>query len=218
MRRKPQINDMVGDYIRQHFTLYIFTIVLFIMGIIYGSFLIQSLSPSQKQEMIGYISQFFHGLNNNGDTIVSGNIALKQVVFENLKYLVLIWFLGLSIIGMPLIFILIFMKGFVIGFTVSFLISQMQWRGFVFSVVSILPQNLLIVPVFIIASVAGIAFSLSLVISRVRKNGCSQFTHQPVLSYVFLMFIMGSILLVASAFETYVSPYLMKGVANLFYS
>ncbi len=187
------------------------------MGIIYGSFLIQSLSPSQKQEMIGYLSQFFHGLTNNGESIVSTNVALKQVLYEHLKYLVVIWFLGLSIIGMPLIFLLIFMKGFVIGFTVSFLISQLQWKGFVFSFVSILPQNLLIVPVFIIASVAGIAFSLSLVLSRVRKNGCSQFTLQTVLSYSFLMLIMGSILVFASGFETYVSPNLMKSVASLFY-
>ena len=216
--KRQGINDQIGIYVKQHFTLYIFTVVLFIMGVIYGSLIIQSLSIDQKQEMIGYLSQFFHGLTNNDGNIVSSQIALKQVVFEHLKYLGLIWFLGLSIIGMPLIFLLIFMKGFVIGFTVSFLISQLQWKGFLFSFVSILPQNLLIVPAFIIASVAGIAFSLSLVLSRVKKNGyTSQFTHQPFFSYSFLLLIMGAILVAASGFETYISPYLMKGVANLFY-
>ncbi|MFV9510752.1 stage II sporulation protein M [Tepidibacillus sp. LV47] len=216
MRRQP-INNQIGDYVKQHFTLYIFTIVLFIMGVIYGSIIIQSLSLQQKQEMIGYLSQFFHGLTSNGDTIFSKKIALKQVIFDHLKYLGMIWFLGLSIIGMPLIFILIFMKGFVIGFTVSFLISQLQWKGFVFSFVSILPQNLLIVPAFIIASVAGVAFSLSLVLTRIKRNPYSALTHQPFLSYSFLFIMMGAILVVASGFETYVSPYLMRSVANWFY-
>ncbi|TCS84074.1 stage II sporulation protein M [Tepidibacillus fermentans] len=216
MRRRP-INDKIGNYVKQHFSLYIFTIILFIMGVIYGSLIIQSLSSNQKQEMIGYLSQFFHGLTSNGDAVFSTKVALKQVIFEHLKYLGMIWFLGLSIIGMPLILILIFMKGFVIGFTVSFLISQLQWKGFVFSFVSILPQNLLIVPAYIIASVAGIAFSLSLVLSRIKRNPYTPFIHQPFLSFFSLIMMMAAILVVASGFETFVSPYLMRSMANLFY-
>jgi len=206
-----QINNKVHHYIRQNFSLYIFSVILFVMGVFFGSMIIHSLSSNQTQEMISYINQFFHGITNTQDAI---QINFKEVVFEHLKYLVIIWFLGLSIIGMPLIFLVVFMKGFIIGFTISFLIAGLQWKGFVFSMVSILPQNLLIVPVFIIASVAGISFSLSLL----RSRGKIKSSNNPInfLSYTFFIFVLAGVLVLAAGFETYISPSMMKAVTTLF--
>lgn len=206
-----QIDYRIQNYVKEHFSLYIFAIILFIMGVIFGSMIVHSLSPDQKQEMITYISKFFHGINQT-DQWMESKVAFRQVVFEYLKYLFLLWFLGLSIIGMPFILILLFMKGFMVGFTISFLIAELQWKGFLFSFVAILPQNLLIVPVIIIAGVAGISFSLSLIRAR-GQNRIRQY-QQPFISYSFLMLILGGVLIFASGFESYVSPWLMKSVTT----
>ena len=51
------------------------------------------------------------------------------------------------------------MKGMVIGFTVGFLVNQMGWNGFLLSFVSVLPQNFIIIPVFIMtATIVGFNF------------------------------------------------------------
>ncbi len=195
---------------KEHVTLYIFTIILFMMGVIFGSFVIYSLSPSQKQELISYISNFLFGIGKNG--LQGTKLAFKQIFFDNLKYLGIIWFLGLSIIGMPLIFLVIFLKGFLIGFTISFFISQLHWQGFLLSLVTIVPQNLLIVPVLIIAGVSGTLFSLSLMKGRGKNKALS--SQQTFTSYSMLILILGGIIFFASLYEAYITPYLMKLIST----
>ena len=52
----------------------------------------------------------------------------RESYFSQLKYIGFIWILGISIIGLPLIFILLFAKGVVVGFTVGFSKSAwMEW-------------------------------------------------------------------------------------------
>lgn len=203
-------NNNLQNYMKENLSLYIFTTVLFIMGVIFGAIITHSLSLNQKQELIAYISGFLSDIGN-GDWSNS-TIIFRQELFSNLKYLVAIWFLGLSIIGMPIIFLIIFMKGFLIGFTISFLISQLKWQGFMFSLVSVVPQNLIIVPVLIIAGVSGTLFSLSLMKGRDKLKTANG--QQTFLSYSLLILILGIVLVIATGFETYVSPYLMKVVTK----
>ena len=211
MRKRSPRSYQLENYVKKNMSLYIFTIILFVMGVVFGSLIIHTLSLVQKEEMISYLSQFFHGISNNGEKWLTEQTSVQQVVFENIKYLTVIWFLGLSIIGMPIIFLLLFMKGFVVGFTISFLVSQLQWKGILFSLVSIVPQNLIIVPTFIVAAVAGTVFSISLIKSRIQQQHNIQYPS--FASYSILMIILGGVLLIASGFEAYISPYLMKTVA-----
>ena len=83
--------------------------------------------------LLEYLGYFFRGLEQN--TIAEPKIAFQHSMGDHLKTLGLMWILGLSIIGIPLILILIFLKGLVIGFTVGFLVSQLSWRGLWFAFV-----------------------------------------------------------------------------------
>lgn len=208
--RKKTFNYTFYNFINENISLFIFTTVLFIMGVIFGSFLIYSLSINQKQELISYISGLLYDISN--DNWQNPDISFKYIFFDNAKYLFFIWFLGLSVIGMPLIFLIVFMKGLIIGFTISFLISEMSWKGFIFAVLSIVPQNLIIVPVFIVASVAGTLFSLSLIKGRGQKLLIYQ---QSFTSYSMLTLLLIGFLLLSSLIETFISPYLIKIIAKL---
>ena len=73
------------------------------------------------------------------------------------------WILGISIIGLPVIFIMVFLKGIVVGFTVGFLVNQMGINGFFLSFVSVLPQNILLIPAYLIMGTCAIAFSMRLI-------------------------------------------------------
>lgn len=205
-----KLNNNVYSYMRDNSALYIFSTVLFIMGLIYGSFIIKSLSDNQEQELINYLSDFFY--NISAGEWQNSKIAFQQILFDDVKYLLLIWFLGLSIIGMPIIFLIIFMKGLVVGFTISFLISELGWKGFLFSVFTIVPQNLLIVPAFIIAGVAGTLFSLSLIKNRAASKIATY--QQSFFSYSLLILLLGGIIVIASAYEAFVSPYLMQAITT----
>lgn len=193
-----------------HLSLYIFTTVLFIMGVVFGSLTVGALSVEQRQGLLGYLQHFFNGLEQG--SIAEPYIALKHAAAHHLKYIGLMWLLGLSIIGAPLIPVLIFLKGLVIGFTVGFFVKELSWNGLGFAFLSIFPQNLIIVPAMIIVSVASIGFSLLLLRNRfIHRRGT---IYPQFLSYSFLVLVMACVLVFASFFEAYVSPKLMEMVVG----
>lgn len=207
--RRVKMRNSTSNYLKENMTLYIFTVILFIMGVIFGSYIIYSLSLSQKQELLSIFNLFFSNIDTTN--LLDSQVIFRQVLIDNLTYLAILWFLGLSIVGMPLIFVLIFTKGLIVGFTVSFLIFELNWQGLLFSFASIIPQNIIIVPVLIIAGVTGINFSLSLIRHRGNKAYSYQ---QSIISYTLLILVLGGFLILASGFETFVSPYLMKGITT----
>lgn len=203
-------NQTIQHHMEDHLSLYVFTTVLFIMGVVFGSLIVGALSVEQRQDLLGYLQHFFNGLEQG--TIADPATALKHAAGHHLKYVGLMWILGLSIIGAPLVLVLIFLKGLVIGFTVGFFVRELSWNGLGFAFLSVFPQNLIIVPAMIIVSVSSIGFSLLLLRNRfIQRRGT---IYPQFMSYSFLVFVMACVLVFASFFEAYVSPKLMESVVG----
>ena len=202
---------MLLNHFRELSSIYLFVTVLFLMGVIFGAIVVNSLSFIQKEDLFFYLSQFF-GEVSAGKVAASKDLFF-QSFFHNSKFIGLMWLLGISVIGLPIILILLFIKSMVVGFTVGFLVNQMGWNGFLLSLVSILPQNLIIIPIFIIAAAISVSISLKMIERQFMKKA-----RQPV----FPLFASYGIVLVASlillagaaAIEAYVSPPLMKAVIS----
>ncbi|WP_147533860.1 stage II sporulation protein M [Bacillus marasmi] len=207
--KKRLYQNFAVEHFREYSSVYIFVIVLFLMGVIFGAVVVNSLSFSQKEDLFYYLSQFFGQLT--GGKEASAKDLFMQSLLHNSKYIGLMWLLGVSIIGLPVILILLFIKGMVVGFTVGFLVNQMGWDGFLLSFVSVLPQNFIIIPIFIIMSVMTITFSLQMIKRQFMKKISSPF--MPMLSRYFLVLVGAVIVLTcAAAIEAYISPALMKAV------
>jgi len=196
----------VQQHVQSLLSLYIFVTVLFVMGVVFGAIIVNTLSDSQKQDLLHYMGYFFQGLNR--DNIAEPRIAFQHAMGDHLKTLGLMWILGLSIVGLPMILILVFLKGLGIGFTVGFLVNQLSWKGLWFAMVAVLPHNLLVVPVMIFVAVSGLQFSLLLVKNRlIQRRGT---IYPQFLSYSVSVTAMAIVLVIASFFEAYVSPWLMR--------
>ncbi|MGD7007906.1 stage II sporulation protein M [Metabacillus sp. 84] len=205
---------MMANHIKNHSSIYLFVCVLFMMGVIFGAIIVNSMTFSQKEDLFFYLSRFF-GQVTDGKVADAGEM-FQQSFMHNIKYLGLIWILGISIIGLPIILIMLFLKGMVVGFTVGFLVNQMGWNGFVLSFVSILPQNVLIIPCFIVLSAASISFSLKLAMYLLNKKRSMQ--DSPLQSFSKYAFIFAGIFVLiagASILEAFASPELMKAVVQL---
>ncbi|MGD6815670.1 stage II sporulation protein M [Metabacillus sp. 113a] len=205
---------MMANHIKNHSSIYLFVCVLFMMGVIFGAIIVNSMTFSQKEDLFFYLSRFF-GQVTDGKVADAGEM-FQQSFMHNIKYLGLIWILGISIIGLPIILIMLFLKGMVVGFTVGFLVNQMGWNGFVLSFVSILPQNVLIIPCFIVLSAASISFSLKLAVYLLNKKRSMQDSPLQSFSKYALIFA-GIFVLIAGAsiLEAFASPELMKAVVQL---
>ncbi|MFC9444886.1 stage II sporulation protein M [Bacillus cereus] len=199
------------SHIQENSSLYIFNAVLLLMGVIFGAILVNSLQINQKQDLSFYLQRFF-GQVSKGEFAIAGEM-FRESYISQLKYIGFIWILGISIIGLPLIFILLFVKGVVVGFTVGFLVSQHGWNGLLLAFVSVLPQNLIIIPVFLIMTTIAASFSLRMI----RHQFIRKIT-EPLLPllirYTCFFLVIGVVLALASSVEAYASPVLMKEVVE----
>ncbi len=198
-------------HLNQHYTIYIFTIILFLTGIIFGAIIVNSMSFIQKQDLFFYLERFFQNfLVEDG---VTRKALFQNAMLYHIQFLALLFFLGLAVIGLPIIWVLLFVKGVAIGFTVGYFVNQLGWKGLLFSFSAIAPQNLIVIPVYIMASVFAMIFSFTLIQSIFSKR-----YKLPVLQVfyryiaLFVLLIIGAS--VAAVLETVVSFESMKLISE----
>lgn len=211
MKKKMLFQNAAQNHVRDYSSLYIFIIVLFLMGVICGSIIVNSLSFTQKEDLLYYLTRFFGEVETG--TVTASSAMFAESVKHNIQYIGLIWILGISIIGIPLILILLFLKGMVVGFTVGFLVNAMSWKGFQIALVAVLPQNIILVPIMIFITTLSLALSMKL-ISRVFLKQVRQPIKPILLKYV-LSFVVCILLIIgAGVIEAYFSPSLMKSIVS----
>ncbi len=212
MKKKSPYSYAVQNHFRELSSLYMFILVLFVMGVICGSILVNSLSYTQKEDLLYYLTRFFGQIEQGN--LAAASELLSNSIKHNVQYIGSIWLLGISIIGLPIILVLLFLKGVVIGFTVGFLVNSLGWEGFQIALGTILPQNLLLVPVTIFLTVSSLSLGMKVVRKVFFKNVRSPL--KPYLIKYMISFIACIVIISgAAAIEAYISPMLMKQVISL---
>ena len=211
----PKMKLTVSHYLKDNMSLYVFTAVLFTIGVMFGAIVVSALGQDQLSSLNDALSGFFKALNLQSTGTTPSEITWHSAA-SFLKTTGLFWILGLSIIGLPVIVLLIFVEGFKIGFTVGVIVSQFHGKGILFALAAILPQNLISVPAMIVCGVAGISFSLMLVRSRfshtAARGGTGTQLYRNFLSYTGLVSAVAVAMVLASFVEGYLSPVLMRAV------
>lgn len=213
MYRRGQLEDLLQTYLQVNLGLYFFVIILFMLGIIFGALAIKALDGAQKAELFSHLELFIQGIDL---TLTSeAGLPLQQSLGGILKTLGLIWILGLLVLGLPLILVILFTKGFALGFTVGFLVQELGWKGVIFSLASVLPPNIFLVPALLIMGVAAISFSLAIIRNRLvlPKQGL----YFQILGYGSTAVLAAAMGFIASLIEVYVSPVFINLASGLFF-
>lgn len=196
-----------GGYSRRRVFIYAFLVVVFIMGAVAGSIAVHTLSEQQKEELLTYLQGFFRSLG--ADANVTPEAVVRHSLFDNVaKTVGLVWLLGLSIIGVPLIVAIVFLRGFMLGFSIAFFVSEMVYRGLALAIVSIVPHNLIIVPAILLSAGAALSFSLAALVTLFGRRGYNMY--RQFLSTTLLCIVAGICLVGAALVEAYVTPILIQ--------
>ncbi|MFB5661564.1 stage II sporulation protein M [Alteribacillus sp. HJP-4] len=197
----------VRRHVKEQQSLYWFTFVLLMMGVFFGAVLVNSLPLGIKNDLHRYVQQFLTQFEK-GSFVTSAQI-FKQSLSHHAGYIGLMWVLGLSVAGVPFILILLFLKGVVSGFTIGFLVQQMGSKGFFLAVASILPQNIVVIPCYMIMSAVSIGISLSIIKHLFKQNRSSYIPAVLTRSLMAACFVL-VMLASASLFEGYISPIFIR--------
>lgn len=195
-------------YFQQRLPILIGVVLLFLMGIAFGSAAVNTLSPAQISDLNNYLKDFYLTLPQELAAVNRHTLAAKAAADNILKLSGLIWVLGLTIIGVPVILGLIFVRGFVLGFTVGFMISELHLNGVLMAAASLLPHNLFLIPALILAATTAISFAGSAVKTLIGTSHKSIVVH--FLATTIIILFSSGLLAVASLVEMYITPILMQ--------
>ncbi|WP_166639166.1 stage II sporulation protein M [Aureibacillus halotolerans] len=204
--------NSLRQHLHKHHSLFVFSATLLLVGIIFGALIVNSLTLLQKDDLYKYLGHFFTDVQS--DHLATPTIIFAQSFWQDVKTIGLMWLLGLSVIGAPIVMGLAFIKGVFVGFTVGFLVTQMGWQGVVLSAFAIMPQNMIIVPVYICVCAMSIAFSMQLIRNQLSTR------HRKPFWPIFRQFSIATatlcvLFIVSAAFEAWISPYFMRLALHL---
>ena len=201
------MGELLREYFFRHLPLYLALILLFMTGLGFGAMATQKLSPVQRDDLANYIAGVYRSLGDDYGQVSPRGEVFQQSVMDNVvKTMGLIFLLGLTVIGAPLILPIIFVRGFVLGFTIGFLLQEAMVQGLFLSTTCILPHNLLVVPAILIGAGGALSFAataLKTLLGFSKEGIYGQFA-----STTFLTFCSGVLLVLAALVETYLTPIL----------
>lgn len=203
-------SSYISKHIYQYRLIYFFMIVLFLIGIIFGSIIVTSMGFIQKQDLFFYIEQYLEWMVN--DSIIESADVFKTALSYHIQYLILFFLLGISIIGLPIIWVLIFIKGIVVGFSVGFFVNQYGWQGLILAATGIAPQNLFIIPIYLIGSSVAMIFSLGLLKKLIARR-TTQTKVQPLIQYCIVFLCLVALSVIAAFIEAYIANFAMEKLA-----
>lgn len=185
-----------------------FLIGISVIGFIFGCLFIIMISKSDKLLVKEYIESFLKNLNN-----INYLDIFKNTFFNNLLFIIIIFLLGMSVIGIPINIFYFFLKSFVLGFTMVSFILTYKIKGCLFSLLYVIPHNLINICIFTILVYYSINFSILLIYGITKKKNIN--FKIMMNKYLKILIINIFIILITSIYESFILPNIMKSLMFL---
>ena len=188
-----------------------FVITILLFGIISGSIFLMILNETDKNNTITQIQTFITNLNKNN---INTGLALKNSLIINYIFVLLIWGLGLSIIGILLNIFITYIKGFIIGFSISSILITYKYKGLLMAILYIFPGQLLNIITVCILTIYSIMFTINLIEiiiqKKVKKN------NRFLKKYIIILLFSIIVSFISTIFEVYLFPNILKIIISLY--
>lgn len=128
----------------------------FLTGIFTGLFMELTLAADEKSSMIGYLQQYLFA----GSSAAEYPNPFFSSIINNLLLLLICFLAGLSAFGFPAALAAFAYKGLALGYCTGLIAESLKGKGLIVILTSLLPQNLILIPVFGLACCAAVNFGL----------------------------------------------------------
>ena len=185
---------------------YLYLLIIVIVGIIVGIIFSNILSDADEKLVYAKITNYFNNIKN--DTPINYIKNLMTSIKNNYLFLIAIWILGLSIIGLLFNNFILFFKSFILGFSIGNIINIYFYRGLVLSFFYVFPALIINIIVFMIMTYYANNFSLKLFDVLFRKK---EFKFSILMKKYFKILIVFLVILaISSLIETFIMPFFIK--------
>jgi len=197
--------DRLKNKVKFDKSLVIFLLVLGIVGLVSGAFFVTVLNNTDTELVKNHLQNFVNNIEN-------GNLdylyVFKNNIFTNLFYVLIIWLLGISVIGLPILVIIYFSKTFILGFSIGSIISVYKLKGILFSIVYVFPGQVFNLIAIFILTMYSISFSIKLIYAVFRKKTIDfKFL---INKYMLILVICAGVIILTSLYDTFLMPRLVS--------
>jgi len=186
-----------------------FIMTTIILGVISGSIFLMILSDTDKNLVIEQITNFFNNINS-----INSGLAFKNALIVNFTYIIIIWILGMSMLGIIINIFATYLKGFILGFSISSLILTYSYKGIMASFIYVIPTQIFNILITLILGVYSIMFTIILFRQIFQKKNISSKLFFK--KYLIILLIVSITALISSLSEVFLMPSILKLVIKLF--
>ena len=204
-----KILDKLKEKIRLDKQLFVFYVILLITGIIAGSLFVTILKQEDIMLINNHLNNFLNNIESNKIDYLN---AMKSNLIINVSLILIIWLLGISIIGLPIIIIIYFSKLFITGFTVSSIIATFKFKGLIFSILYIVPSQIILILILILLMIFSSSFSCKLSYSIFKRK---TFDFKRIMNKYFKILLISLITaIITSLYDSYLLPIILKSLIS----
>lgn len=185
----------------------IFLFSISFVGLLTGSIFMTVLNSTDKQLISETLTSFIDNIE------LKTNLDFIKTISINGIQVLLIWLLGISIIGIPLVIIYIFIKSFLLSFSISTFIANFKFKGLVISFLYNFPHNFVYLTLFLYLSVYSIRLSIMLLNGVIRRKNVD---FKVIMNrYLLILIVSLIIVLFMSIIEVYLIPHGLKKIIDV---
>ena len=183
----------------------LFLLIITLIAFLFGCFFITILNNSDQELVREYIGKFLTDIYDNKINYIE---TLKTSLASNIFLVVIVWLLGLSVIGIPIILFIYFFKAFTLGFSISSFILTYKSKGIIFSFLYIFPNEILKFFSYTVLIINAINISKKLIISILKKETIN--FNKSINKYFKILLICTFIIILTSLYEVYGIPFVFN--------
>lgn len=202
-----KILDKLKEKAKVNKKMVLFLVGLVIVGLITGSLFVTVLDKSDETLIKEYLSKFITNIDQNKLNYLD---AYKNGLISNILFVIGVWLLGISVIGIPITIFMFFSKAFILGFSISSLIVNYKLKGCLLSFIYIFPHHILNIIVYIIMMIYSISLSLKIIDALIKKKTID--FKKIINKYTFILLFTTITIIITTTYEVFIVPNIIKAL------
>ena len=195
------------ELIKKEKNIFRFIVFLYIVGIVCGTLFTNYINNHDKTLLMNQVTNYISGVKQLSKSTF-GIKALFANLNNNFLQLLIIYVLGLSLIGIITVILIIYFKGFISGITLSSFILKYKIKGIIYTSIYTV---FCIIPYFIcytFISFFAIYVSLKVIKAFLKKEKLNfkQFLGKYIISFLICILLV----IISSIIDSYLLPVIIK--------
>lgn len=174
-------------------------------GLIFGAVYIGYMDYYDMEELESGLN-YFVKITDEGGQVSRAKVATNSLNTNGL-FILYTTICGLTVIGLPLVIIMVAFRGALLGFTTGYLVHRLAWKGLVFAMITHFPFAVIIVLTSIFSGASAMTFSW-LIIKKLFGKGDRQPT--PILGFLGLQITAFAVVFLLAMLEAVCVPWLYQ--------